>query len=115
MNIEGVVSMVVVEDIERAARFYRDILGLTPIYEQEDLALFQEGVGLQVSPEPLPASSLSLNAVMVTLIVNDVEAAFRYLTERGVAFYMAPQESGGVTIAAFRDTEGNLVQIMEMK
>ena len=106
--------MVLVQDIERALRFYRDTLGFTVQDEQEDLVIFNEGVGLMTSPEPLPEVILNLNAVMVTLMVEDIHTAFAELTQHGVAFFYPPTESGGVTFAAFRDTENNVLQLMQL-
>ena len=113
MQIQSVTVMTLVNDIERALKFYRDILGFTVQEEQEDLVLFAEGVGLQLSLEPLPELNLSLNAVMLTLFIPDVHAAFHELTERGAAFFLAPTTEGGVTFASLRDTEGNLIQLFE--
>lgn len=113
MRFHGVMAMVLVQDIERALRFYRDTLGFTVQEEQEDWILFNEGVGLQVAPEPLPETNLNINAVMVTLIVEDVRAAYHELTQKGVAFFLPPTDAGGALLATFRDTEGNLIQMMQ--
>ena len=113
MQIQGVMAIVLVQDIERALRFYRDSLGFTVEDEQEDWVLFAEGVGLRVSPDPLPEINIALNAVLLTLIVADVRAAFHELTQRGVAFFVPPTEAGGTIFATFRDTESNLVQLMQ--
>src|SRR5689334_998255 len=107
-------AMVLVQDIERALRFYRDTLGFTVQEEQEDWVVFNEGVGLRVSPEPLPEINLNLNAVIVTLLVDDVRAAFHELTQQGVAFFLPPTDAGGALLATFRDTENNLLQLMQL-
>ena len=57
MQIQGVMAIVMVQDIERALRFYRDLLGFTVEDEQEDWVLFHEGVGLRVSPDRCPKST----------------------------------------------------------
>jgi len=114
MRIQGVMAMVLVQDIERALRFYRDVLGFTVQEEQEDWVVFSEGVGLRVSPEPLPEWSLNVNAVLITLMVDDVPAAYAELTQKGVAFFLPPTEAGGAIFATFRDTENNLLQLMQI-
>lgn len=114
MRFHGVVAMALVQDIERALRFYRDLLGFTVQEEQEDWVLFNEGVGLSVSPEPLPDLNVSLNAVQITLLVDDVEAAYAELTQKGVAFFLPPTDAGGAIFASFRDTENNLLQLMQL-
>lgn len=112
MQINGVMAMVMVQDIERALRFYRDILSFTVQDEQEDWVVFNEGVSLGLSPEPSYELSVALNAVMVTLVVDDVQAAYEELVTKGVAFFLAPQTDGGMTFATLRDSEGNLVQLV---
>ncbi len=106
--------MVGVQDIERALRFYRDTLGFTVQEEQEEWVVFHEGVGLHVAPDPLPEVSFNVNAVMVTLLVEDVAQSYAELVKKGVPFFLPPTEESGVTYATFRDTENNLVQLMQL-
>ena len=113
VRIQGVMAMVLAQDIERALRFYRDVLGFTVQEEQEDWVVFQEGVGLRVAPDPLPEWSVNVNAVLITLMVDDVLATYSELTQKGVAFFMPPTEAGGAIFATFRDTENNLLQLMQ--
>ena len=105
--------MVLVQDMDRAIRFYRDTLGFTLQAEQEDWALFEERVGLMLYPEPLPLDNVNLNAVMLTLDVDDAHAAFHELVQKGVAFLVGPTDVGGAIVASFRDSEGNLMQFLE--
>jgi catechol 2,3-dioxygenase-like lactoylglutathione lyase family enzyme len=114
MQFHGVMAMVLVQDIERALRFYRDILGFTVAEEEEDWVIFNEGVGLQVSPDPIPATNIAFTAVQVTLQVDNVEAAFAELTKKGVPFLIPPTSSGSASFATFRDTENNMLQLMEL-
>ncbi len=113
-SFQGVMAMVLVQDIERALRFYRDVLGFTVQAEQEEWVIFSEGVGLHTAPEPLPEISFTINAVVVTLFVEDVSAAFTELTGKGVAFFLPPTEDAGMSVATFRDTENNLLQLMAL-
>ena len=45
--------------------------------------------------------------------VADVQAEYERLKAEGVPFTMAPTRMGGVTIAVFDDTCGNLIQMVE--
>jgi predicted enzyme related to lactoylglutathione lyase len=105
--------MVLVQDMDRALRFYRDVLGFHVRLEQEDWAMFSEGVGLMLSPEPLPQENYNLNAVMLTLNVDDAHAAYHEMIECGVAFFVGPTDVGGAIVASFRDSEGNILQLLE--
>lgn len=113
MKIGRVLTMVLVQDMDRALRFYRDILGFRVQHEEEDWAVFEENVGLMVSPEPLPQDNVNLNALLLTLHVDDAHAAFGELTEKGVAFLVPPTDVGGAVSATFRDSEGNLIQLIQ--
>jgi predicted enzyme related to lactoylglutathione lyase len=113
MRVNQVTTMVLVQDMDRAVRFYRDVLGFRLQAEQEDWAIFEERVGLMLSPEPLPLDNMSLNAVMITLNVDDVHAAFHELVQKGVAFLVGPTDVGGAIVASFRDSEGNLMQMLQ--
>ena len=105
--------MVVVNNIDSAVKFYRDQLGLKLQFEQEDWAQFTEGIGLMVSPEPLPIVNTDINRVIVTFDVEDASDEFRKLTSRGVAFLVPPTDIGGAIVASFRDSEGNLLQLLQ--
>ena len=114
MRFHGVMAMTLVQDIERALRFYRDVLGFTVQDEQEDWVIFNEGVGLWLSPEPMADVNFNLNSVMLTLFVDDVEASFAELTQKGVAFFQPPTQENGQWFATFRDTESNILRLVQM-
>lgn len=113
MQIQGVMATVLVNDIERAIRFYRDMLGFTIEEEAEEWVVFAEGVGLRLSPEPLPELNNGLNGVTLTILVADVRAAFTELTQSGAAFFVPPTEADGGVFATLRDSEGNFIQLMQ--
>ena len=114
MQILGIRAMVMVQDIDRALRFYRDTLAFTVESEQEDVVLFAEGVGLQLNPDVSPDVRFDPNAVSLALFVADVHATFAELTSKGAAFFLPPTTEGGYTFAMFRDTENNLLQLMQI-
>ena len=88
-----------VEDLDRAIKFYRDKIGLRLHQEQEDWAFFEEGVGLMVSPEPLPEDSFRINAVLLSLSVTDAHAASRVLAERFDLMINFDKETPAVELA----------------
>ena len=114
VRFHGIMAMVMVQDIERALRFYRDTLAFTVEAEQEDIVTFREGVGLQVSPDAVAELRFDPNSVLIALYVDDVQATFEELTQKGVAFLLPPTTQSGATFATFRDTENNLLQLMQM-
>jgi catechol 2,3-dioxygenase-like lactoylglutathione lyase family enzyme len=105
--------MVLVQDMDRAVRFYRDVLGLSLGYEEEDWAAFDEGVGLLRAEEPLDEDGLRLNSVSLSLHVSDVNAAYAELIGSGIPFVVPPTDVAGTVVASFRDTEGNVLQLVQ--
>ncbi len=115
MKIQGVIASVTVSDIDRAIGFYRDKLGLTVESEHADWVMFQEGIAIQLSPVPASELKWDPNSVVITLVVEDCETAYRTLTSRGVAFLSAPASSPGLTaVASLRDTENNVLQLLQL-
>lgn len=121
-------TSVLVDDQEKALRFYCDTLGFVP---KEDVPLGDyrwltvvsteepEGVQLLLEPDAHPAAKPFKNALVADGIpyasfsVDDVEAEHRRLAALGVNFTQPPVSMGTVTTAVFDDTCGNLIQIAQ--
>jgi predicted enzyme related to lactoylglutathione lyase len=110
--------LVSVSDVDRAVGFYRDVLGLRFLFRVpgQPMAFFDAGgirlyLGVPEKEEFRAAATLYFR-------VDDIEAAHRELTERGVRFIEKPHltHDDGETalwLAFFRDSEGNYHSIME--
>jgi catechol 2,3-dioxygenase-like lactoylglutathione lyase family enzyme len=120
------ITSVLVDDQEKALRFYTDVLGFVkktdiPLGEARWLTVVSpenpEGTELALEPDSHPAArpfkeALAADGIPVTsFAVDDVDAEFQRLRGRGVEFTQQPLEMGGVTTAVFDDTCGNLIQI----
>lgn len=121
-------NSVIVKDQERALRYYTEVLGfvkktdlpageyrwLTVVSEQEP-----DGTELVLEPNAHPASAAYQDALfeagipLTAFAVDDIEAEYRELQDRGVAFTAEPADVGGTKIAVFDDTCGNLIQIYQ--
>ncbi|MBV9879188.1 MAG: VOC family protein [Gemmatirosa sp.] len=109
---------VVVQDVERAAAFYRDVLGLRLLFTAPPgLAFFDcGGVRLMLS-RPEGAASAAGTSVLY-YVVAGIHAAYDTLRERGVQFEDAPHlvaklPDHDLWLVTFRDSEGNLVALMD--
>ena len=109
---------VVVQDLDRAVRFYRDTLGLTLLFQAPPgLAFFDlSGVRLMLDKpsEPLPSG---VGTSILYYGVDDIQAAHATLVGRGVPFEEAPHMIANLGdrdlwMGAFRDSEGNLLGLM---
>ncbi|HET7169643.1 MAG TPA: VOC family protein [Candidatus Limnocylindrales bacterium] len=123
-----VVTSVLVDDQEKALRFYRDVLGFVP---QQDIPLGEarwltvsspddpDGTQLLLEPDGHPAARPFKDALVAdgipytSFAVDDVQAEFERLQSLGVTFTQPPVAMGPVTTAVFDDTCGNLIQIAQ--
>lgn len=123
-----VVTSVMVDDQEKAQRFYCDVLGFqlkndVPMGEHRWLTVVSpddtDGVELLLEPDAHPAAkpfkaALVADGIPATSFgVDDVAAEFRRLSALGVNFTLPPVAMGPVTTAVFDDTCGNLIQIAQ--
>jgi catechol 2,3-dioxygenase-like lactoylglutathione lyase family enzyme len=123
-----VVTSVLVDDQEKARRFYTEVLGFKPKMDipmggHRWLTLVSshdpDGVQLLLEPDAHPAAKPFKAALMADGIpctsfgVADVQAEHQRLVGLGVKFTQPPVVMGPVTTAVFDDTCGNLVQIAQ--
>jgi methylmalonyl-CoA/ethylmalonyl-CoA epimerase len=107
---------VVVRDVGRAVRFYRDTLGLRLLFEAPPgLAFFDcGGVRLMLSPAE---GADAVGTSVVYYDVADIRGAYDTLLAGGVKFeqpphVVAPLGANDLWMAFLRDSEGNLLAIM---
>jgi len=115
-----------VDDFDACFRFYRDVLGLEPVWGEEGgrYADFKAGEGLialfkrdlmatAVGTEDLPARADAQDRAAIVLQVDDLEETVARLRARGAAFVAEPQDYPAWTIRAahLRDPEGNLIEL----
>lgn len=79
----------------------------------------QDGTELLLEPNDHPAAKayqqkIFADGIPATMFgVTDIHQEYKRLVEKGVTFTIEPTEMGGVTIAVFDDTCGNLIQIAQ--
>jgi predicted enzyme related to lactoylglutathione lyase len=94
-----------VADMDRAVRFYRDVVGLTLKFESPEWSEFATGetsLALHRASEKNPAGTYD-----VGFTVSDLPQFYAHMQSKGVKFSMPPtkQDFGG-TLAQFVDSEG---------
>lgn len=122
------VTSVLVDDQEKALRFYTDILGFqkkvdVPLGAARWLTVVSpqdpDGTELLLEPDEHPAArpfkeALVADGIPLTSFgVDDVAAEATRLQRLGVRFTQEPTQMGAVTTAVFDDTCGNLIQIAQ--
>jgi catechol 2,3-dioxygenase-like lactoylglutathione lyase family enzyme len=121
-------TSVMVDDQDRALRFYTEVLGFQkkheiPIGQYKWLTVVSpdgpDDLELSLEPNANPAGKTFQQAMFAQSIplaafeVPDIAAEYARLTALGVVFTSEPVNMGPVTIAVFSDTCGNLIQLYQ--
>jgi len=105
-----------VHDTNRALEFYRDVLGLKLLFTAGQLAFFDcGGVRLMLSPPSSPEHD-HLSSILY-FKVDDIQLAYTRLVQmnvktEGEPAVVAKMPDHDLWLAAFRDTEGNMMAFM---
>ena len=122
-------TSVYVDDQEKALRFYTEVLGfarkadfsngpfgwLTVVSPEEP-----DGTELQLALNDSPAAKAYQQALFqqgqpaAMFFTDDVKADHERMKAHGAEFTMPPTDVTFATIAVFKDTVGNLVQITQL-
>jgi catechol 2,3-dioxygenase-like lactoylglutathione lyase family enzyme len=123
-------TSVLVDDQDKALRFYTEKLGFTPKHDipmgparwlTVVSAENPDGTELVLEPDGHPAVKPFKEALVAdgipftSFAVEDVRAEFERLSGLGVRFTQEPVDMGPVTTAVLDDTCGNLIQIAQQK
>lgn len=123
-----VLTSVLVDDQEKALRFYTEKLGFqkkmdVPLGPHRWLTVVSaddpDGVELVLEPDEHPAVKPFKRALVedgipfTSFAVTDIQAEYERLQKAGVEFTQPPVAMGPVTTAVFADTCGNLIQIAQ--
>ena len=128
--VEGVelTLLLVVEDIARSRAFYTGILGATLFREyggasavlefQGNWLLLVTGGG-PTEGKPtvkfVPPADPDRVSHQLTMRVPDCQAAYDVLRSRGAEFLTPPVDRGGEVRCFFRDPDGHLLEISEVR
>ena len=122
-------SSVLVDDQDKALRFYTEVLGFVkktefPVGEHRWITVVSpedpDGVELALEPDEHPVAKpykegLMADGIPVTsFAVGDVHKEYERLTALGVTFTQEPTAMGAMTTAVLDDTCGNLIMIASM-
>jgi methylmalonyl-CoA/ethylmalonyl-CoA epimerase len=107
---------VTAHDLERAIRFYRDVLGMRFLFQVPKMAFFDCG-GIRLMLGLPETAEFEHPASILYYDVADIAAAHAELVSRGVAFRAAPHAVADLGdrvlwLAFFRDSEENVVALM---
>jgi lactoylglutathione lyase len=94
-----------VADMDRAVKFYRDVLGLPLKFQSPGWSEFETGettLALHSASAKNPAGAVELG-----LTVPNLQEFYREMSQKGVQFTMPPtKQDFGADLAQFVDSEG---------
>ena len=112
----------VVGDLDRSKTFYREVFGLPPLHEEEDLAIFgfkNMYLALRRDPAHQPPGREVLALAekglgQFAIRVGDVDAVCAELSEHGVTVISGPADRDwGMRTITFADPDGYIWQIAQ--
>jgi methylmalonyl-CoA/ethylmalonyl-CoA epimerase len=106
-------------DIERGTAFYRDVLGLPLLFRAGSMSFFDCG-GVRLMLDKASSAEFDHPSSLLYFRVPDLDAAYKQLVDSGVNIVapprlIAPMPTHDLWMAAFRDSEGNIMQLMSEK
>jgi lactoylglutathione lyase len=115
-SIDGLITFLYFNDLEKADRFYQEVLGLELTIDQGFAKIFRLQGGSYIGLVDGKKGSLKPSndkPVMVTLLVPDVDAWYQHLTKHGVQTRSPPKDDPQTKTRyfMFQDPEGYILEI----
>jgi lactoylglutathione lyase len=113
--MENMLTMVMVSDMDRSVKFYRDMLGLKLRFQSPDWSEFDMGsttLALHGGAKPAPPrtgpSEQIAGTASIGFSVKNIDAVYEELKGKGARFVMPPktQEAEGIRLAVMIDPDG---------
>ncbi|MFO7742322.1 MAG: VOC family protein [Anaerolineae bacterium] len=118
LGIQSQITFLYYRDLEPIERFYGEVLGLELVEDQEWAKIYAVGgkgfLGI-VAGERGFHQPRDENAVLVTLVVDDVSGWYEYLRRQGVNLLTGVKEVEQIQVRAFflRDPGGYTLEVQE--
>ena len=105
-----------VTDYARARQFYTEVLempvlGQIPGKEIEFLGIGGTTIELMGGAEPESLAKPQAGLIHLAFEVEEVDATYRELRDRGVTFTIEPKSVGDLRVAFFLDPDGNELEL----
>jgi catechol 2,3-dioxygenase-like lactoylglutathione lyase family enzyme len=120
MSFQGFILTISSHDPDRLRDFYRDVVGLVPLFDFTPGAFglnaeSQEPFLLIEEHSEVGASVREPERMLLNFLVDDIAFEESRLRSGGVEFDRAANEEPGVGMfATFRDPDGNLCQLVQL-
>jgi catechol 2,3-dioxygenase-like lactoylglutathione lyase family enzyme len=107
--------ILLVSDMEKSVKFYRDVLHL-PIKSQSEewTEFFNAGTVIALHPKRKAKVNPGIG-VLVGFMVNDLDATVNKLKQQGVKFFKEPKEEAFGKHTIIEDPDGHLISIAQIE
>jgi predicted enzyme related to lactoylglutathione lyase len=114
-------TMYYVKNMKKSVAFYRDVIGLTPQFEEDGWSQFDLGgsalclhpAGDNVTIKPVADKSTATNGVLI-IEVTDIRKVVNSLKEKRVEFIGDVTDMGECGMCAdFKDLDGNIIGLFQ--
>lgn len=114
-EIEGQITFLYTEDLERAGDFYQNVIGLRLVLDQGTCRIYRTGEGAYLGTCQVKGDQKlgERKGVIFTLVVEDVDGWFAYLKSKGVHLQEEPQisEAYGIYHFFLEDPDGYVLEV----
>ena len=122
-------TSIFVDDLDKALRFYTDVLGFVKKADFSNgpyrwltvgSAEEPDGTQLQLARNDNPAAKTFQEAMFqqgqpaANFLTDDVKADYERIKAHGAEFIMPPKDVTGATITMLKDTCGNVIQLTQL-
>jgi catechol 2,3-dioxygenase-like lactoylglutathione lyase family enzyme len=110
--------MLVVSDLNRSLRFYRDLVGFSMVDSGANVAVLAYGGGRVLLRQLADMSPVDRRVAHLHISVPDVDASYKNLRDRGIEFVHRPRvtsrgEKLDLWAATFRDPDGHDIALTQ--
>ena len=106
--------ILLVSDMKRSIRFYRDTLGMDLKQESKDWTEFSSrGTVLALHPAKRKRIKKN-NGILVGFSISDFDDVINSLKKKGVKFYKKPKQEPFGKHTIIQDPDGHLISIVQM-
>jgi lactoylglutathione lyase len=110
------VVILLVSNMEKSVKFYRDTLGLPIKTKSKDWTeFFNNDTVMALHPAKKKSNIKTGSGMLVGFEVGDLEATVKKLKEKKVRFFKKPKEEPFGKHAIVKDPDGHLISIAEIK
>jgi lactoylglutathione lyase len=108
--------VLLVSNMEKSIRFYKDTLGLPVKTKSKDWTeFFDNNTVLALHPVKKKSNLKTGPGILVGFEVSDLDSTVKWLKEKKVKFFKKPKEEPFGKHAIIQDPDGHLISIAEIK